>query len=691
MFAICQGPIPRFAIERQVQHRLQIARIEIEINGGDGSSSDSNSNNDEHSHASQASLSDESDEDESIGDSGGTESIGDNEGDENGNDGMMQMEDRDLYEEVHLPENLLNLNNEDDRAEYVLRELRKWAKYGVSTKKIDEILTIFNPLYPNLPKSYKTLLGTPRQNEIYRAAGGEMWYKGIKRNIEQRASPEYLIERNEIIIDLSMDGLPPYKYSYVDCWPILGKLKGQEEPFVVAVYIGETKPNNVDEFLEDLVNELRDLQENGIDLNGVVYPFKIHNYICDAPARCMIKCIANHNSTYGCERCEIRGVKHLGVMTFDSNAEQRTDESFANRNQPRHHQGISPLENIGTGMVTQFVLDGLHLLHEGVFKRWLEFVLGTTKTKVRRPGVVGGAVRRLMSETVMELAPFIPIDFNRRSRPFHKRAKFRATELRRLFLYDGLLVFQHLPANVYRNYLLLQAASYILSSPDFYLELNDIADLLVQEFVAHARRMFGEHFVSYYIHTFLHFPGECARLGHVESFAAYPYENYLAVIKRLLRSKTTALEQIANRDSERGGKLCKPKNDDNIVELLMRHDAIDEGIEGDQYYGIKSGKLNLSVTDRDCCFKTKDQDIAVLTNVVFTPDREIVLVGRRFQLKEDLTNYPIPSSTLGIVTVSYLRESKSQWLLRDVSKKCVLLPIDQENFLCIPLLHSRAQ
>ena len=33
---------------------------------------------------------------------------------------MIQMEDRDQYEEIQVPENALHLNNEDDRAYYVL-------------------------------------------------------------------------------------------------------------------------------------------------------------------------------------------------------------------------------------------------------------------------------------------------------------------------------------------------------------------------------------------------------------------------------------------------------------------------------------------------------------------------------------------------------------------------------------------
>lgn len=53
----------------------------------------------------------------------------------------------------------------------------------------------------------------------------------------------------------------------------------------------------------------------------------------------------------------------------------RTDESFRNREQPEHHEGTSPLERLGTGLVSQFRLDAMHLLYIGVFKRLLHFWL----------------------------------------------------------------------------------------------------------------------------------------------------------------------------------------------------------------------------------------------------------------------------------------------------------------------------
>lgn len=37
--------------------------------------------------------------------------------------------------------------------------------------------------------------------------------------------------------------------------------------------------------------------------------------------------------------------------------------------QPHHHKGISPLLQINTKMVSQFRLEPMHLVYEGVFKR----------------------------------------------------------------------------------------------------------------------------------------------------------------------------------------------------------------------------------------------------------------------------------------------------------------------------------
>jgi len=68
--------------------------------------------------------------------------------------------------------------------EYVQEVLRQWARNGggASMRKLDELLIRLSVVFPNLPKSYKTLLQTPRNIEVSEWEDGSlMWYKGIRR------------------------------------------------------------------------------------------------------------------------------------------------------------------------------------------------------------------------------------------------------------------------------------------------------------------------------------------------------------------------------------------------------------------------------------------------------------------------------------------------------------------------------
>jgi len=62
------------------------------------------------------------------------------------------------------------------------------------------------------------------------------------------------------------------------------------------------------------------------------------------------------------------------LETFcDATAALRTDDSSRARRDPKHHNGESPLESIGTGMVSLFRLDPFHLINIGVLKRFVEW------------------------------------------------------------------------------------------------------------------------------------------------------------------------------------------------------------------------------------------------------------------------------------------------------------------------------
>lgn len=60
-------------------------------------------------------------------------------------------------------------------------------------------------------------------------------------------------------------------------------------PIVVAIWCGESKPSELNEFLSPFVIELKQLLQTGLSINEHHINIKIRCFICDTPARALIK------------------------------------------------------------------------------------------------------------------------------------------------------------------------------------------------------------------------------------------------------------------------------------------------------------------------------------------------------------------------------------------------------------------
>lgn len=167
---------------------------------------------------------------------------------------------------------------------------------GVSCKKIDVLLKVLQIVLPSLPRTYRTLLKTPRTTNllwIWETANSGtkefiiVFYHGYQK--------KYLYNRESIRFDINIDGLELYSSSRQTFWPILSCLVDEKEPFIIAVYHGEGKPL-LESFLRQFVDELSILMINGIIFNDTMYRVEVRNFILDAPARAFIKCIKRHMS-----------------------------------------------------------------------------------------------------------------------------------------------------------------------------------------------------------------------------------------------------------------------------------------------------------------------------------------------------------------------------------------------------------
>ncbi|XP_024879120.1 uncharacterized protein LOC112459317 [Temnothorax curvispinosus] len=96
-------------------------------------------------------------------------------------DGIAEMDDVNNRCSDHEDNDLMiQFENDEDRSFYALATLREWALEGgvLSMKKLNNLLLRLRVLFPNLPKSYKTLLQTPPILGVQQLPdGSQLWYK----------------------------------------------------------------------------------------------------------------------------------------------------------------------------------------------------------------------------------------------------------------------------------------------------------------------------------------------------------------------------------------------------------------------------------------------------------------------------------------------------------------------------------
>lgn len=326
---------------------------------------------------------------------------------------------------------------EDDENEKTIDQLRKWAlKNKIQLSHLDELLGILNDKFPTLPKCGKTFLRTYEAHynivEIPYSNGnnGEFVHFGVSSGLV-RCINEDLHPNNVIELQVNVDEVPLVKSGNKKFCPILCKVHCSSdvyEPYPVAIYCGESKPGDINLFLDEFIREMNNLQAHGIEISGMHFALLLKCFICNTPARAFLKSIVGHKSFNACERCEETGYTVGNNTTVFPNTavEKRTDESFRNKPQAGHHKGISPLFRIlpFLNMIRIFILDSMHLCYEGIMKKLLCYwiVKGSNKLKVDD--------RRELSRRMKMIKGQIPLEFQRKPRSIYHVVKRKATEFR---------------------------------------------------------------------------------------------------------------------------------------------------------------------------------------------------------------------------------------------------------------------
>ncbi|XP_052093558.1 uncharacterized protein LOC127729725 isoform X1 [Mytilus californianus] len=348
-------------------------------------------------------------------------------------------------------------------------------------------------------------------------------------------------------ISLTIDGLPLFKSSSKSVWPVLCAV--HLDPlliFTVALSYGQTKPANLD-FLHDTITDLDNIIQNGLMYSGVNIRIKLRCVVCDAPAKCMVKGIKLYLGYFGCDRCDQRG-NWFGRMTYQDTDDLsvRTNDSFRRQTNPEHHNRDSPFCTLDIDMIAQFPIDYMHQCCLGVMKRLiLIWIRGKKEVKM------SALHSEQISNRLLGLQRFIPREFVRKPRSLCEIDRWKATEYRQFLLYTGKIVLKGiLREDLYLHFMTFSVAICILASKSLLQRHHQYANALLKYFVEMGRNLYGPEFIVYNVHSMLHITSDAVKFGSLDAFSAFPFENFMQRIKRMVRSGKNPIVQIAKRLDE---------------------------------------------------------------------------------------------------------------------------------------------
>lgn len=426
-----------------------------------------------------------------------------------------------------------------------LRELV--VEENLTLTSVNKLLRVLHPFHPELPLDARTLLQTRISTMIRQMDDGRYCHLGLKNGILAMKT-QLSNFKGPLQLLFNVDGLPITKGGEKNFWPILCQITNvQNSVFPVGIYEGKTKPKCFNSFLSEFVEEVLNLVENGMIIDGTPYIIQVKGFIMDAPATASVLYVAPFNAYYGCRKCWAKGTFEGKVVFPELNSNLRTNLEFRNQNCPNHHNGKSELEKLNINMVDDIPLDPMHLVYLGVMKKliglWVERKRGNSE-KLSLSSIA------LLNSKMIEYARFYPQEFQRKPRRIDHYKMWKATEFRDFLLYTGPIALKDiLSASTFKHFMAFSTAIRILSHPD-YLKYNRAANDLLIYFVRNFSKLYGITHLTYNVHGLLHLASDCANFGQLEQFSAFKFESYLGKLKRKLRTAYLPLPQICNRIAE---------------------------------------------------------------------------------------------------------------------------------------------
>ena len=564
-------------------------------------------------------------------------------------------------------------------------------KWKITREASNELLSLLS-LHgmTGLPKDCRAVKHSMRVvSNVITIAPGNYYHFGLRDELMRNMSI-FKDVSGDLQLQFNVDGLPLFRSSPVDFWPILCRVffhSGVSSVFPVGLFCGKSKPSCVDEYLKLFLQELRAVLEEGVEIRGKHANVRVHSFVCDAPARQYVKKVKGHSGYDSCERCEVHGERNEsgepGIKFVQTCNNLRTDASFRLNKYASHqkcHEGVSPLTELPIDMIKDFPLDYMHLVLLGVVKRMLRLWLGTSDFHVTKYScnfrLLARECSAVISQRVQVCADGISSEFQRRPRQMDENKFFKAKEFRTLLLYTFPFIFRGLFRNkpeVFDHFLLLVVSFRVMLGRKATPDLVSYVRALLLKFVIDMKALYGKTHMTYSVHNLLHVADDYERFGVLDRVSAFTFESYMQKLKSYVGRGGRELQQAVKRRHEESVLDMGSASNSSDIACKKVHDSGPLGKFSNSPVDKQFGEVMLAgkrytVQQRDC-YVCVGVNFGIIRNFLQIENRLYTLV-QYFKSVESYFTTPCPSERVGIVVCTTLSEDIVAVDLKKV-QKCV--------------------
>jgi len=179
--------------------------------------------------------------------------------------------------------------------------------------------------------------------------------------------------------------------------------------------------------------------------------------------------------------------------------------------------------------------------------------------------------------------------------------------------------------------------------------------------------------MSHNVHGLNHISDDYDMYGSLDNVSAFPFENYMGQLKKMLREPHKPLEQIVKRYNE---TFLLPLTENKLKQkqicsgLHQNDQIIQNNINELQFKTLNLKNVTLKThVEADSYFLTTNNEVVKLMNIIRSTETHVIrLVGKIFLQKYDLYQKPFESFKLNVNVVNLLSNELFDFSVKSIKK-----------------------